>query len=108
MSEDYEQAPNINEEGQVAWIAEHADLPADVVAKVLDLEFEFMVGVGIVDLPDYEFRYYTREQLAGSPHVVDTEMLARDAEQVLGIFAEVARQIYDTEQKFLEMRGLSN
>lgn len=108
MSEDYENAPHVDADGQAVWIAEHADLPSDVVAKVLDLEYEFMIGVGIIDSPDHEFRYYTRNQLEGTPHVVDTELLAQDAEQVLGIMAEVARKIYDTEQKFMEMRGLSD
>jgi hypothetical protein len=77
--------PHVHEEGQIAWIAEHADLPADLVGRVIGLEFEYMVGVGIVDLPDYEFQFYSRDQLAGSPQVVDTEVVARDAERLLGI-----------------------
>jgi hypothetical protein len=54
-----------------------------VVGRVIGLEFEYMVGVGIVDLPDYEFQFYSRDQLAGSPQVVDTEVVARDAERLL-------------------------
>ena len=38
--------PYIDADGQVAWVAEHADLPYDVVAEVLALEFEYIVAVG--------------------------------------------------------------
>ena len=95
-----ESPPHVHEEGQVAWIAEHADLPADVVGRVIELEFEYMVGVGIVDLPDYEFQHYTRDQLAGTPQVVDTEVVARNAESLLRIPSEVALRIFDFEGDF--------
>lgn len=103
-----ESLPHVHEEGQVAWIAEHADLPANVVGRVIGLEFEYMIGVGIVVLPDHEFQFYSRDQLAGSPQVVDTEVVAADAERLLGIPSEVALRILDFEGEFLKMRGLTD
>lgn len=49
----------IDGDGQVAWIAEHADLPLNIVRAVLELELEYMVAVGIADAPGYELRYYS-------------------------------------------------
>jgi hypothetical protein len=92
--------PHVYEEGQIAWIAEHADLPADMVGRVIGLEFEYMVGVGIVNLPDYEFEFCSRDQLAGLPQVVDSEVIARDAERLLGIPSEVALRILDSKVSF--------
>jgi hypothetical protein len=96
----------INGEGQTLWIAEQLDLPAGVVEAALDLEFEYMVGVGIVDIPDYEFEIYSREELGGASDVVDIDRLASDAEERLGIMREIAAPIFEKETEFLEMRGL--
>lgn len=78
----------------------------DVVGAVLDLGFEYMIGVGIVDLPDHEFEVYTRDELRGASQVVDCDQLAVDAEERLGIMSEVATRIFEKESEFLEMRGL--
>ncbi len=97
----------INAEGQAAWVSEHTDLPQRIVEQVLDLEFEFMIGVGIVQVPDHEFRYYSPEELQHVGNVVDTERLAQDAERFFTIPAEVALLVFDAEYQFLKMRGLA-
>ena len=107
MNAGHERLPDVNEEEQVAWIAERTGLAEEVVAKVLKLEFEYMIGVGIVDDPDHEFRYYKRDELVGSPHVVDTGALARDSQKLLGVSSEVARPVFESEHEFLKMRGLT-
>ena len=97
----------IDAEGQALWISEHLDLPLGVVESVLALEFEFMVGVGIIDLPAHVFEIYVRDELLNEAPVVDHERLGADAEQRLGIMKEVAVRILDKELDFLEMRGLT-
>lgn len=102
-----EALPRIDAEGQAIWVAEHTDLPVDVVRKVLELEFEFLVAAGIVDAHDYELRYYTRDQLQDVGNVVDTQRLAEDAARLLGVPVEVANEVLDGEYQFLRMRGLA-
>ncbi len=82
-------------------------MPQRIVEQVLDLEFEFMIGVGIVQVPDHEFRYYSPEELQHVGNVVDTERLAQDAERFFTIPAEVALLVFDAEYQFLKMRGLA-
>ncbi len=96
----------IDAEGQTAWIAEHADLPQATVAAVLELEFEYMIAVGIVDVPGHEFHYYRPDELSDAPPEVDCDRLAQDAELILGIPTETANKVFDTESQFLQMRGL--
>lgn len=96
----------IDAEGQALWISEHLDLPLEVVKSVLALEFEYMVGVSIIDLPDYEFEIYERDELRRASPVVDIERLSADAEEKLGIMKEVAESILAKESDFLAMRGL--
>jgi hypothetical protein len=98
--------PYIDTDGQVAWIAEHADLPYEVVAQVLALEFDYMVAVGIAQAPGYEFSFYSPDDLAGEKSV-DTLRLAQDAERFLGVPADVADKVFETEVEFLQMRGLA-
>lgn len=97
----------VDAEGQALWISEHLDLPLQVVEAVLAIEFEFMVGVGIVDLPGYNFEIYEAGELQGESQVVDVERLAKDAETMLGIMSEVARLILEKESDHLAMRGLT-
>jgi len=92
--------------GQIAWIAEHTDIPRGTVAAVLELEFDYMVSVGIIDEPRYELSYYSPTKIRGAPNVVDTDLLARDAERFLGIPTETASKVFDAESEFLQMRGL--
>lgn len=101
-------APTVHVEGQAAWIAEHVDVAQEVIEQVLDLEFEFLVGVGIVDDPTYNFRYYSVEELEDAERVVDPERLSRDAERILGIPVDLAAQIFEAEYQFLRMRGLAD
>jgi hypothetical protein len=90
----------------VAWISEQTDIPPDIVLAVLELEFEYMVAVGIVDLPDYDFNHYSPERLAGAPKMIDPDLLAHDAEEMLGIPASTAAEVLDGETRFLKLRGL--
>jgi hypothetical protein len=88
------------------WVAEHADLPYEVVSDVLALEMEFMTAVGVAKAPSgYEFRFYSLDDLAGQPMSVETLRLARDAERMLGIPEAVAYRVFEVEAKFMEMRG---
>lgn len=96
----------IDAEGQALWISEHLDLPLQVVEAVLALEFEFMVGVGIIDLPNYGFEIYEPEELRAREPIVDVQALSTDAEEKLGIMCEIAASILEKESDFLEMRGL--
>ena len=96
----------VDAEGLALWISEHLDLPLQTVEAVLALEFEFMVGVGIVDLPDYTFEIYRPDDFDGESRVVDIERLAKDAEAKLGIMREVAKKMLEKESDYLEMRGL--
>ena len=96
----------VDAEGQALWISEQLDLPLQVVETVLALEFEFMVGVGIIHLPDHNFDIYEPDELAGESQIVDVERLAKDAENRLGIMSEVAAKILEKESDHLAMRGL--
>jgi hypothetical protein len=95
---------------QVAWIAEHGDLPLDLVDKVLMVEWEYMVATGIAekpdDAPDWEFLYYQPGELDGAPATIDCDRIAQDAERLAGVPVRVADKILDVEFEFLELRGL--
>ncbi|MDQ3660160.1 MAG: YbjN domain-containing protein [Actinomycetota bacterium] len=108
MDEEGDSGQTVDQEGLIAWISEQTEILATVVAPVLELEFEYLVGVGIVEDPGYEFRYYSPERLAGKSKVVDTESLAQDAERMLGILTETAEAVYEAETRFLKMRGIIN
>ncbi len=96
----------VDGEGQAAWISEHTEVPLDTVTRVLQLEFEYMVGTRIIDLPDYEFEIFRPEEFAGRSDTVDTEYLAVECEQRLGISRSIAETVLDKETDFLRMRGL--
>ena len=97
----------VNAEGLELWISEQLDLPRDVVEAVLMLEFEYMVGVGIIEMPDYEFQLFRSDELQQAPRgEVDIDLLAQTAEEKLGIFSETALSILHKETDFLQMRGL--
>jgi hypothetical protein len=104
--------PIVDPDGIVGWIAEHdADLGHEVISTVLDLEAEYMVGVGIMHSPDpdarWEFRFYDPDALEGEPMVVDVDRIAHDAEQLAGVPYEVALRVLDGELEFLHVRGLA-
>ena len=96
----------VDAEGQALWISEQLDLPVGVVEAVLALEFEFMVGVGIIELPEEDLRLFTREELRHRSPVVDIEELSLEAEDRIGVFCEVAKMVLIKESEYLEMRGL--
>ena len=105
--EEDDSGQTVDQEGLIAWISEQTEIPSTVVAPVLEeLEFEYLVGVGIVEDPGYEFRYYSPERLAGKSKIVDTQKLVQDAEQMLGTATETAEAIYEAETRFLKMRGI--
>lgn len=98
---------HVDEDGQVAWIAEHADIESDYVRQVLALQFEYMVGAGIITgVDDFTFGVYEPAELRGASKVVDTDRLARDAEERLAIPKEIADRVFEYELAFLKMRGL--
>ena len=98
---------HIDADEQSAWIAERTGVPEADVQAVLDLEFEFMIGVGIVEgANDYQLRHYSRDELTSLPPEVDIQRLAQDAETRLGIPEAVAHKVFEAEFEFLKMRGL--
>lgn len=101
-----ESAQVVDTDGQAAWVSEHTDLPLGVVEQVLELEFEYMVGVGVVDDPAFDFRFYSRDDFKGTSRMVDTEQIAQDAQRLLNVDPDVAKRIFDSESEFLRMRGL--
>ena len=100
--------PELDAAEQAAWISEETSLSRDVVDQVLELEFEYLVGVGIAQVPDHQFRYYSPDELESSGDVVDVERLARDAERLLGIPPETALQVFEAEHRFLQSKGLAD
>jgi hypothetical protein len=104
--------PRINPDGRDAWIAEHLNIDRDIVTTVLDVEFEYMIGVGIArpfspDDTDYEFKYYDPIELLRAPRVVDSLRISHDVERFTGIDAELANDVLNGEHEFLKMRGLA-
>lgn len=104
--DDRESAQVVDSDGLAAWVSEHTDLPRDVADQVLGLEFEYMVGLGIIDEPGFDFRYYSRDDFVSESSYVDTDQIAQDAHRFLEIDVEVALQIFEAETEFLKMRGL--
>lgn len=74
---------------------------------VLALELEYMVGARIVDIPGFEPRHHSQDELNGLPEgEVDIQRLSRDAETKLGVSADVAQSILEKESEFLARQGL--
>ena len=103
--------PNVHPDGVVWWVAEHTDISLEIVRTVLDLEFEFMVGVGIASSADpseqWDFRFYDPAELEPLARNVDLDRIARDAELRAGVPYDVALRVLDGEMNFLQMRGLA-
>ena len=96
----------IDPEGQIAWIAEHADIDRKSVGAVLAVELEYMALAGIADLPsDYECRYYKPGEVDWSD-TVDTIRIALDAERYAGVPEEIGHRVLETELAFLQLRGI--
>lgn len=97
-------------EGQSAWIAEHMDLPRATVDLVLLVEWELMIGVGIVTVLDgseWDFQIYDPVLLAAEPNVVVTSRIAEDAAERFGLSFEEAHRVLEGELAFLQMRGFA-
>ena len=104
--------PHVDPDGEAAWIAEHCDVDIATVEAILTMEFEYMVAVGIArpehpGAPPWTFRYYQPGALDGAPCYVDCERIARDAERLAGVPYETAREVFNGELAFLQMRGLA-
>jgi hypothetical protein len=100
--------PYVDHVGLVAWTAEHADVDEAVASAVLEVEFEYMVAVGIVqDASGYEFRYYDPAELVSAPQEVDTLRIARDAQRLAHVPEALAHRVLEAELQFLEMRGIA-
>lgn len=96
----------VDQEMLVAWVSEQSDIPSEIVNAVLELEFEYMIAIGIVDDPDHEFSHYSPERLAGAARMIDSGQIARDAEEMLGVPSATAIEILEGETAFLKLRGL--
>jgi hypothetical protein len=96
---------------QAGWISEHTDIDPNCVDAVLRLEWKFMVATGIAvklpGAPDWEFRYYQREELHGFGPVVDVDRMPRDSERLAGLPYEVAMRVLDGELEFPQLRALA-
>jgi hypothetical protein len=97
----------VDPEGVVWWVAEHTDLPVDIVADVLGLEEEFQMALGMIDPPRGQvFEFYDPQDFEGHPLVVDLARLARDAPTFLGIGEDLAMTVLEGETAYFVMRGL--
>ncbi len=105
--------PYVDGVGLAAWVAEHTDLPLDVVASVLQVEFEYMIGVGLVssDPPGahYELVYYATGELddVRGTRRFDTDRFTRDAERFTGVGLETIDRIVASEIEYLHLRGIA-
>ena len=97
--------PHLDADALIAWIAEQTDRPVATVRAVLELEDDYMAAAGIAIRPDYTPVYYKPEDT--TPGLVDTERLARDAVQFLGVPIETAAEIFAKEHEFMVLRGLA-
>lgn len=110
--------PQVANEDVVAWITEHLDTDAPTARTVLEMEFEYLAGVGLAFhdcglwtdqmCPHFSPRWYSRDQLdrMGRSGVVDLDSLASDAQRLAGISAELALAILDAEIEYLADRDL--
>jgi hypothetical protein len=97
----------VDPEGVVWWVAEHTNLPVDLVADVLGLEEELQMALGIIDPPrGHVFEFYDPQDLEGHPLVVDLARLARDAPAFLGVDEDLAMTVLEGETAYFVMRGL--
>lgn len=86
----------------IDYVAARVSLPVEMVVKILDLEVEWMCGVGIVeDGEDRKLFYYRLEEFEGALPEVDTSDLARKAEAVLGVPFLNAAEVYEMEFDYL-------
>ena len=100
--------PYIDPDVQAGWVAEQTGLDIGTVRTVLDLELEYMAGVGIAIPPlDYQFRFYHAGELDDVPRCVDTLWLARDVERITGIAQAIAHRVFEAELRFLQRYGLT-
>lgn len=109
--------PFVHHEGPIMYVVEHTGFDRRTVETVLEIEFEYMVAVGIVGpLEDFEgipvqgwahqFRWYQPGELDGAPRSIDCWRIAEDVERMTGIDALVANEVLNVEGEYLTMRGL--
>lgn len=87
-------------------IADRLGIDISVVDDVMDLEAEFQVGVGIIDDPDHEFRYYDPATLANYGNAIVVADLAADAARFLDVPFDVAEAVLAAETDELADAGL--
>jgi hypothetical protein len=110
MNDDPRGLPHADPDDQIAFVMEHTNAERSQVEACLAIENEFMVAVGIMwSLTDepWPFRYYDearRAEIAAGPHVVDDEVLARDADQLAGVPHVLAAEIYIAATEFVQSR----
>jgi hypothetical protein len=113
--------PVVDPEALVEWIADRHEIDSAVVSRVLEIEYEFMVGVGLVSEQligadafeveiearhGWKWQFYDPSELAPEPAFVDAERIARDAERLADIPFETALEILSAEIDYLEAQGL--
>ena len=113
-------APYVADEDLLAWITERVDVDSATARIVLAVEFEHMVGAGILshDCPSWAGfgcdhfvpEWHSREQLGaiGGQAIVDPARVAIDVEALTGISADLAIAVFEAEIKYLAYRGLAH
>lgn len=100
----------VDADQQAAAIASRLGLPAEQVAKVLEVEFELLILLGIVAAPGYLFRFYPADERVSMipSDCLDVIRVARDAERLAGVPVSVAARILEAETADLAERGLAD
>ncbi len=94
---------------QRSWICAQTGHSPEIVQTILDIEWEYMVGVGLVDgLPNEEFVFwfYDKTFLATAPKCVEPDLIAEDIEKYLKIPCIVSDEVFLAELRYMANLGL--
>ena len=104
-------APCLDPAALHAWVSEQTGIDSAIVRVVLDVEDEYMWGVGINvasdDAPVVEYRYYDPHELLTRPNgsspscAVDPVAIAEDVERFTGVPAVTALRVFDAEDEYV-------
>jgi hypothetical protein len=113
--------PVVDPEALAEWIAQRHEIDRAIVSRVLEIEYEFMVGVGLVSEQltgadgfeveiearlSWDWQFYDPSELAFEPASFDAERIARDAERLASVPLDVAVEILSAELDYLEEQDL--
>ena len=96
------EGPYVANEDVVAWVTEHVDVDVATTRTILEVEFEWIIGAGIIahgcpgelghGCNHFTRRFHSREQLEeiDSTDTVDPEHLAGQTEALAGVPAPLA------------------